>query len=46
MNEFVESLRRLFNSGKVSSDTVRSLFTKGKITSSEFVYITAKENKS
>lgn len=46
MNEFVESLRRLFNSGKVSLDTVRSLFTKGKITSSEFVYITAKENKS
>lgn len=46
MSEFIESLRRLFTTGKLSHDAIKTLFTKGKITSSEFVYITAKENKS
>ncbi len=45
MSEFVESLKRLFDTGKMSHEMIKTLFTKGKISSSEFVYITAKENK-
>lgn len=39
MNQFIESLRRLYNDGKVSKETVIRLFDDGKISAEEKSYI-------
>lgn len=39
MSAFVESLKRLYSSGKISESNVISLFSNGKITSEEKEYI-------
>lgn len=39
MNQFVESMKRLYLSGKVSKDKIVELFESGKITKEESNYI-------
>lgn len=39
MRIFVESLKRLFEQGRATSDKIESLFTSGKITREEYDYI-------
>ena len=39
MNQFVESLRRLYQDNKVSKETVNRLFLEDKITEEEKIYI-------
>lgn len=39
MNQFIESLRRLYDNGRVSEETVIRLFNDGKISVEEKVYI-------
>lgn len=39
MNQFIESLRRLYTEGKVSEETINRLFNDGKISAEEKVYI-------
>ena len=42
MNQLIESLRRLYQSGKVSEETINRLFDEGKITIEDKLYIFAK----
>lgn len=42
VNQFVESLRRLYQDNKVSKETVIRLFNEGKITEEEKLYIFAR----
>lgn len=39
MNQFIESLKRLYSNGKVSKETIIRLFDDGKISVEEKVYI-------
>lgn len=39
MNQFVESMKRLYESNKVTKEKVIELFNSGKITSAEKTYI-------
>ena len=39
MNQFIESLRRLYQNDKLNKDTVLRLFNEGKITEEEKLYI-------
>lgn len=39
MNQFVESIKRLYIANKISKDKVISLFNNGKITEEEMKYI-------
>ena len=39
MNQFVESLKRLYKDGKVKEEKICKLFESGKITEEEKVYI-------
>lgn len=39
MNQFIESLRRLYNAEKVSKETIIRLFDDGKISVEEKTYI-------
>nr|DAU66765.1 MAG TPA: hypothetical protein [Caudoviricetes sp.] len=39
MSTFVESLRRLFLSGKITDDKLKELLNEGKITEEEYQYI-------
>lgn len=39
MNQFIESLRRLYTEEKVSEETINRLFDDGKISLEEKVYI-------
>lgn len=39
MNQFIESLRRLYNNGKVSKETIIRLFNDDKISVEEKIYI-------
>ena len=39
MNQFVESLRRLYADGKLSEEKVIELYKNGKITENEKMYI-------
>ena len=41
MNQFIESLRRLYQNNKISEETVIRLFNDGKITEEEKLYIFA-----
>lgn len=41
MRVFVESLRRLYKSGKVTLEKVKQYLADGKITTAEYDYITA-----
>lgn len=41
MSQFVESLKRLYTSGKLSLDEIKALIAPGKITTAEYDYITA-----
>ena len=41
MNQFIESLRRLYHDNKVSKETVIRLYQEGKITEEEKLYIFA-----
>lgn len=41
MNQFIESLRRLYKDNKVSKETVIKLSKEGKITKEEELYILA-----
>ena len=41
MNQFIESLRRLYQDNKISKETVIKLFNNGKITKEEELYILA-----
>lgn len=40
MSIFVESLRRLYKSGKVNFEKISELLSRGKISEEEFNYIT------
>lgn len=40
MRTFVESLKRLYSTGRVEFAKVNELFTEGKITQEEYEYIT------
>ena len=40
MSQFVESLKRLYNAGKISREKLEELLAAGKITREEFDYIT------
>ncbi len=44
MNQFVESMKRLYVSGKVKVEKIVELFESGKITEEEKVYILNVEN--
>ena len=44
MNQFVESMRRLYVSGKVNVEKIVELFESGKITKVEKLYILNVEN--
>ena len=39
MNQFVESMRRLYQTGKVDEKKIIELFNNGKITEEEILYI-------
>lgn len=39
MNQFVESLKRLYQSGKLQEDKIAELFESGKISEEEMKYI-------
>ena len=39
MNQFIESMKRLYNSGKVNEKKIVELFESGKITKEEKLYI-------
>jgi len=39
MNQFVESLKRLYSNGKLTAEKVVELFQNGKITEEEKLYI-------
>jgi hypothetical protein len=39
MNQFVESMKRLYDNGKVSEKKIVELFESGKITEKEKLYI-------
>lgn len=39
MNQFVESMKRLYNDGKVAEEKIVKLFECGKITKEEKLYI-------
>lgn len=39
MNQFIESLRRLYSNGKINKETVIRLFGDGKISMEEKIYI-------
>ena len=41
MNQFIESLRRLYQNGKVSEEKIIMLFNDGKITEEEKLFILA-----
>lgn len=41
MNQFIESLRRLYNDKKVSEETIIRLFNDGKISAQEKAYVLA-----
>lgn len=41
VNQFIESLRRLYIDGKVSEEKINQLFNDGKITVEEKLYILA-----
>lgn len=41
MNQFIESLRRLYQDGKLQEERVNKLFEDGKITVEEKLYILA-----
>lgn len=40
MSQFAQSIRRLYRSGRVSLDKVKSLLADGKITTAEYDWIT------
>jgi len=40
-SKFVESIRRLYQAGKITIDKVKELLANGKITPEEYDYITA-----
>ena len=42
MNQFIESLRRLYPADKVSKETIIKIFNDGKITEEEKLYILAR----
>ena len=42
MNQFIESLRRLYQADKVSKETIIKIFNDGKITEEEKLYILAR----
>lgn len=44
MRIFVESLKRLYEQGRTTSDKIESLFVSGKITSEEHDYIIGKQS--
>lgn len=44
MNQFVESMKRLYVSGKVNVEKILELFESGKITKEEKLYILDIEN--
>lgn len=44
MNQFVESIKRLYKDGKVAEKKIVELFESGKITEEEKVYILDVEN--
>lgn len=39
MNQFVESLKRLYNNGKLTGEKIAELFNNGKITEEQKCYI-------
>ena len=39
MNQFIESMKRLYKDGKVTKDKIVTLFESGKITEEEKCYI-------
>ena len=41
MNQFIESLRRLYQGGKIKEERIVELFENGKITIEEKLYILA-----
>lgn len=41
MNQFIESLRRLYQSGKIKEERIVKLFDDGRITIEEKLYILA-----
>lgn len=43
MNQFIESLRRLYNDRKISEETINRLFNDGKISAQEKAYVLAAE---
>ena len=43
MNQFIESLRRLYQDGKITETTINRLFDDGKITLEDKLYIFACE---
>lgn len=44
MNQFVESLQRLYKENKVSNQTLNKLLTEKKITKQEYEYIISVKN--
>ena len=46
MRILVESLKRLYNSNKITKETVRDRVVSGKITEYEYAYITMNRAKS
>lgn len=46
MRIFVESLKRLYEQGRTTSDKIESLFVIGKITSEEHDYIIGEEHET
>jgi hypothetical protein len=44
MNEFIESLKRLYASHKINDDVIKQLYTNKKITEKELRYILGKED--
>lgn len=45
MSTFVESLKRLYEQGKITTDRLAELQTTGKITADEYEYITAEASQ-
>ena len=44
MTQFIESLRRLYNDGKVSDETLKKFLASNKITQQEYAYIISANN--
>ena len=40
MNPFIESLKRLYRTGKVSTEKLRQMVVEQKISEEEYIYIT------